>query len=277
MKTLLLFILATMPLAALSQNTSANPRLTGIVAIEKLKLAIIQTPPPRSLELTLSEGQREGDMEVVTIASTNRSVAVRFFTDAQLPPLTLGNTDTTNHGPGIVLEEVSLQTVLNLFLVFSDRVILQHPRLPEVRFSLVNSVTKRDEAAQILKRALSEKRIAVVPDGSKFLRVAPEEMISAINSNSVAIPTTNANAMIPPGSINFSGAPLGAVLMIYAELLGGKLDRTTPLPRDGKVSFKMQTALSKEECLYALETLVGWHGIKLVSTGTGLFKAVLTD
>jgi hypothetical protein len=162
--------------------------------------------------------------------------------------------------------------------MFSDRTILQHPRLPEIKFSLASAVTNRNEAAQILKNALTERRIAVVPDGSRLLLVAPEEMASALNPRSATTNTNTVKAdLLPPGSINFTSATLGNVLMIYAELLGGKLDRSGPPPRDGKVFLKMHTALTKEECLYALETLIGWHGIKLVSTEPGLFKAVSTD
>ena len=279
MKTLPLLVLATMPLTGFSQSQSTDPRLLGIVDVENLKLAIVQTTPPRSLELTFTEGQREGGkdggFEVFAINSTTRSVTAKFSIAAQPTVLTLG---ATNQYPGITLEEVSLQTILNLFAAFSDRTVLQHPRLPTIKFTVASAVSNRNEAAQILKNALSEKRIAVVPDGSKFLLIAPEEMLSALKPHSAA---TNTNALkaelIPSGSLNFSSAPLGNVLMIYAEFLGGKLDRSGPPPRDGKVFLKMQTALTKEECLYAFETLVGWHGIKLVSTETGLFKAVATD
>jgi hypothetical protein len=282
MKRLLILFLATVPLAGFSQTPSTNPMLKGIVDVEGLKLAIIEQPPPRPLELLFHEGQREGALEVVSINSTNRSVAARVSTNAQPHVLAIGNADaTTTHGPGMTLQEVNLQTVLTLLAEFSDRTVLQHPLLAAMRFSFASPVTNRNEAAQVLKNALMEKRIAVVPDGSKFLLVAPAEMISALNPHSAGIATTNAHAgkaeLLPRGSINFSGAQLGNVLMIYAELLGGKLDRTSLPPRDGAVFVKMQTAWTKEECLYAFETLVGWQGIKLVPGGNGLVKAVSTS
>ena len=279
MKTLLLLVLAIFPLPGFPQSPP-NPRLTGIINVDNLKLAIIQTSPPQSLEVALSEGLRAEAVEVFTINATNRSVTARFSTNAQPDVLALTNpgADTVHGPPGFTLEGVTLQTVLNLLAVFSDRTILQHPRLPENKFSLASAVTNRSEAAQILKNVLTERRIVVVPDGSKLLLVAPEEMASALNPRSAAANTNPMNTeLFPPGSINFSSAPLGNVLIIYVELLGGKLDRTGSLTRDGKVFLKMHTALTKEECLYAFETLVGWHGIKLVSTEPGLFKAVSTD
>jgi hypothetical protein len=278
----LLLLLTTIPLAGFAPSSSADPRLMGILNVEDVNRAIMQSPPPRRFEVVFSEGQRDDGVEVVKIDSTNRRVTARFSTNSQPRVLALDNaSSSTNHGPGIMFEGVSLQTVLNFFAEFSGRVILQHPSLQDTKFSLASSVTNRDEAAQVLKNALAEKQIVVVPDGSKFLLVAPKEMISTLNPRSAAIATTNSNPakseLLPPGSINFQSAPLGTVLMIYAEFLGGKLDRTGPALRNGKVIFKMQTALTKEECLYAFETLIGWHGIKLVSTEARLFKAVPID
>ncbi|HEX5219083.1 MAG TPA: hypothetical protein VFZ59_05900 [Verrucomicrobiae bacterium] len=286
MKTLLLLLLAIMPLAGFPQSPS-QPRLKGIIHVEDLKLAIVQTSPSQSAELMFCEGQREGGkaggFELFAIDSTNRSVTAKFSTNAQPGILTLTNAaaNTIQRAPGIMLDEVSLQTVLDLFSVFSDRTLLQHPLLPNVRFSLATTATNRSEAAQVLKSALSGKQIAVVPDGSKFLLVASEERVTNLNPHSATFTTTNLGVekteLLPPGSINFTSAPLWSVLMIYSDFSGGKLDVTGPSLPDGKVFLKMQTALTREECLYAFETLVGWHGVKLVPTGTGGFKAVRTD
>jgi len=282
MRGLLLFLLG-MPLAAFAQTSSPSPRLTGIVHVGDLKLAIIQPSSPPRREVVLRERQREGHVEIFTIDSTNRTVTARLAANDELHVVALTNSGSViNHEvPGLALEAAGLQTVLYLFAEFSDRTILQHPLLPNKQFSLASGATNRAEAAQILKRALSEKRIAVVPDGAKFLLVAPEEMISALNPRSGEIATTNPSStkgeLFPRGSINFDAATLANVLMIYAEFLGGKLDDTGRPLRDGKVVLKVQTALTKEERLYAFETLVGWQGIKLVPTGTGLFKAVSTD
>ena len=278
MKRLLLFVLGTLPLVAFTQTSSPVPRLTGIVDVEGLKLAIIQASPPRRLEVVFREGQRDGDIEVVTIDSANR--AARLAGGDPPRVLVLSNTGSVTNpaGSGLVFEEVTLQTVLNLFAEFSGQTILQHPLLPDMKFSLARTVTNRNEAAQILKNALSEKRIAVVPDGPKFLLVVPEELISTLNPHSAGLATTNtSNAkteVFPPGSINFTAASLANVLAIYADFLGGKLDRTGAPLRDGKVIFKMPKALTKEECLYAFETLVGWYGIRLVPAGDGMFKAI---
>ena len=286
MKTLLLLVLAIMPLAGFPQSPS-HPRLKGIIHVEDVKLAIVQTSPSHAAELTFCEGQREGGkaggFELLAIDSTNRSVTAKFSTYAQPGILALTNAgpDTIQGTPGMMLDAVSLQTVLDLFAMFSDRTLLQHPLLPNVSFSLATTATNRSEAAQVLKNALSGKRIAVVPDGSKFLLVAPEGRVTTLNPRSATFATTNVSAakteVLPPGSLNFTSAPLWSVLMIYSEFSGGKLDRSGPSLPDGKVFLRMQTALTKEECLYAFETLVGWHGVKLVPTETGQFKAVLTD
>ena len=279
MKKLLWWVLTTMPFVGFCQAPTDNPRLAGIVDVEDVRLAIIQpSSPPRS-EVALREGQREGNLEVFAIDSTNRSVTATVFTNHQRSVLVLTAATLTNHSaPGIVLEEVRLQTVLNLFAEFSDRTILQYPGLLDVRFSLASAVTNRAEAAQILKSALSEKRIAVVPDGPKFLQIVPEEMVSGLKPRAAELAITNTASptteLIPQGSIVFTAATLPNVLAIYAEFMGGKLDRAIPLLRDGRVIFKMQNALTRQEVLYAFETLLDWQGVKLVPAGDGTFKAI---
>lgn len=281
MKPLLLCVLAMTSFVGLSQTPAAHPRLTGIVEVEDVKLAIIQlSSPPRS-EIAFKEGQREGSrndhLEVFAIDSTQHSVTADIVTNNRRTTVKLATAGAaTNHTrAGIVLEEVRLQTVLDLFVQFADRTILQHPSLPDIKFSLAKAVTNRAEAAEVLKSALAEKGIAVVPDGPKFLMVARAEMASKLKPRAVDLVAANSEPL-PPGSINFSSASLVNVLMIYAEFLGGKLDRNAPPLPDGKVVLRMPIALTKEECVYALGTLIGWHGVKLVPAGDGTFKCIST-
>ena len=80
--------------------------------------------------------------------------------------------------------------------------------------------------------------------------------------------------VFPGGAfINFPNSELSEVVKLYADLTGRQLDRTQQLPfSNAKLNFTTQTALSKEECVYALETLLTWHGLQIVPVGGDTFQ-----
>ncbi len=286
MKRLLPILLAVMPLTLLAQSAVLSPRLAGIIALEDVKLAVLEEPSsPRQpkRELLLKEGQSEGRTELVEIQSRQGTVKATVSGEVQVLGLTNQLASSARTFRGLALEDVSLQTVLLLLGRFSDRTVLQHPSLRAVSLTINHPVTHRAEAAQVLKVALEEKQIAVVTDGDKFLLVAPKAQAPALNPRSVQHATTSTNSaaaeLFPAGSLNFQSALAVQVLMIYAELRGEKLDRSSPLPptANNPIFLKMETALTKAECLYALETLLNWNGIKLVPAENGLVKAVATS
>jgi hypothetical protein len=80
--------------------------------------------------------------------------------------------------------------------------------------------------------------------------------------------------LFPGGAfINFPNTELSEVVKLYADLTGRVLDETRPFPpSNSTVNFTTQTALSKEECAYALETLLRWQGLKVVPMANGSVK-----
>jgi hypothetical protein len=158
-------------------------------------------------------------------------------------------------------------------------------------FTLTDSPANKAEAAVALERALAAKEIVSIPDGTKFMMVVPKAFAALVKPHSSEIRSATGTGPaaptgdnqpparqapddnnIPPGVIHFVNVDLLDAAMLFAELLGRKLDRTTPYPAHGLISFKSQTPLTKAEVCYALETLFSWQGAKLVPAGTNLMR-----
>jgi hypothetical protein len=130
-----------------------------------------------------------------------------------------------------------------------------------------------------LEKALTESGVATVPDGSKFVLVVLASEVSTINPRSSQIVSmegdSNRSALFRGGAfINFSDAEMSEVVKFDVGLTGRSLDQTQPLPSNRIVKFTSQSALTKEECTYALETVIGLQGVQLVPVGNRLARPV---
>ena len=78
--------------------------------------------------------------------------------------------------------------------------------------------------------------------------------------------------------VDLRGAPDVQVALLYADLIGKKLDRSEPFRWSGEpgIFFITVTPVSKDEAIYAIETLLAWHNIKVVPVADGFVKAVRT-
>ncbi len=112
-------------------------------------------------------------------------------------------------------------------------------------------------------------------DGDKFVMVIPEAQLSSAHPHAPEPTTAAPSELIPAGTINLMGLNSAAVARIYAGLMGRKFDAATSARLDGTIVLKTQTPLSKAECLYALDTLFEWQGIKLAPVGDDMIRAVL--
>jgi hypothetical protein len=192
--------------------------------------------------------------------------------------------------PTLVLDNVGINSVLNLYAEFSERSILR-PVLPNLTFTVTDSPANKVEAAVALERALAAKEIVSIPDGTKFMMVVPKAFAALVRPHSSELKSATGAAlnappaenqpvirqasednMLPPGVIHFVNANLWDVAMLYAELLGRKFDQTSPYPVHSTISFKSQTTLTKGEVCYVLETLFSWQGVKLVPMGTNVVR-----
>lgn len=210
-----------------------------------------------------------GQVDVTIKADANDTNILRTY---KLPA------GTNQPTASLVLRDTDIGQVLGLYAQFTDRTVLRSPRIQRVSLTIETSATNRTELAHLIEKALAEKEIVTIPDGDKFVMVVPQAEASTVKPRSAEIsalpPNSPQRQLIPLGTINFN-ADVREVAAIYAGLLGGELDRSeSTLLYGPQIRLRTQTPLNKEEVLYALETLFQWQGIKLVPTGTNLFRAV---
>jgi hypothetical protein len=279
MKKILLLV-AGLPLILFSQSPDQT-RVVGILNVEDWQVAIVESPAFRSPlehQIVLRAGQRDADLELLRIEAENGKVLVRLSAERDPRVLELEAGGLTNRpADGLLFDGVGIRTIMKFLGESSERNVLQHPSLPPVKFSLRATATNRADVAQILKEALEAKDIVVLPDGGKFLMAAAKTQAAKLHPQSAQLAAVSGSSeaeVMPRGSILFAAATVQNVLSILADFRGEKLERTTPLP-DGRIFLTMETALTRAECRYALETLIGWQGIKLVPSGNGLVKPVL--
>ena len=289
--SVLALCLAVTALSTESPQSASPQRLAGIVSLADRPCVVLEAAGRRrSLAklLILSEGQRDEGVQVVKIAPDKGSVEL-VWEGAGSTTVRLNNA-TNLSVPGIVLEDVGLNAVLQLFGPFTNRSLLRWPYLPASSFSLRASAKDRAGAAQVLAQALVAEELSIIPDGEKFLMIVPKSEAATVKPHA---PPTKASPgggtktqatspgpgpteqeLIPPGMIDFRSADLSQVVAIYSVLLGRTLDPGGPPNVNGTISFHTQNRLTKEEAVYALETLLEWSGVKLVPVGEDKLKAV---
>ncbi len=87
-----------------------------------------------------------------------------------------------------------------------------------------------------------------------------------------AAPATPAEQAALAGPIEFQGAPVTAVVDYYARLTGRSIISQPNLP--GTIVFRAQTPLTKEEAIWAIESVLAINGIGLVPLGDKFLKVV---
>jgi len=267
------------------QTPLSGPRLAGIVNLPDAKRAVLEVPPAAlsgTTWLVLAEGQREGEVEMLEIHPENATVKLNLHSKGGITNLALSRrTDQQpDTSPGIVLENVSLEPVLSLYGEFSERTLLRSQPLPNVTFTAAGSAPDRGAAAQILQKALAERELVAIPDGEKFIMVVRKAQAATVTPRSAAVTPSVSNSqseMVPAGAINFPNTDVAPVIQIYAELVGRKLDQSSPIPLRGTIQFRSQTPLTRDEARYALDTVLSWAGVKMVPFDPGFVKPVLVS
>jgi len=283
--------LALTALSAESPESASPPRLAGFVSLADRPCVVLEVAVPRHATaslLILSEGQREGDVEVTRIAPDKGSVELRLQGTSST---TVRLQNATNLPvPGIVFEDVGINAVLQLFAQFTNRSLLRWPHLPPTSFSLRSSAKDPAGASRVLAQALVAEKLSIIPDGDKFLMIVPESETARVRPHApsvkgspetetktpAATPDSGAGGqeIIAPGMIDFRGADLWQVADVYSLLVGRKLDLSERPQISGIISIRTQTRITKEDAIYALETLLHWSGINLVPVGEDKLKAV---
>jgi hypothetical protein len=135
----------------------------------------------------------------------------------------------------------------------------------------------KTNAIAFFESEFSKKNISVIPDGPSFVRLLRvgewEAGLSNAPIRGAHLRASPSKEMIPAGAVNFPGTDLTQVLNIYAELKNRTILRTRFLPSP-VVRFKTQCPLTKEELVYALETVLALDGISTVDDGQSFVQIV---
>ncbi|MCW5551590.1 MAG: hypothetical protein KIS67_05410 [Verrucomicrobiae bacterium] len=179
----------------------------------------------------------------------------------------------------IELADADLPSVLEQYSRLSGRNVLRPPTLPKVAITLRATATNELAGAALVEQALAEKNIAMISDGDKFVIVVPKAQAAKVQPHSAQLQKVSAQSdpapLVPIGAVRFENATLPQVLHIYAGLLGRKLKDPDRVPAgSGLVHFVARTALTKEELLYALDTLLAWHHLRVTLVGEEHIRAV---
>ena len=232
----------------------------------------------------LSEGQREGKVEVLEIHPETAMVKVRLFPNGDPTNLTFTNLPAPHRGmsAGTVLENASLEPVLGLYGELSGRSLLCAQALPNISLTIAIPAQDRVGVAQALQTALAQQGIASIPDGEKFIIVVRKQQAAAVKLRPAQIKPLVKSAesdILPAGAINFPNTEINQVITIYAELVGRRLDRSVspPITPSAVIRFRNQTPLTREEARYALDMVFGLAGLKMVPVGNDLIKPVLIN
>jgi mono/diheme cytochrome c family protein len=274
---------------------SVNPRLVGIINLDWRGYAVLESGRSAGHYFMLREKESHDGVNLIKIKPKKGTVKLNMGGTNPIVTLTLDGWESRHpRGKGIsgfldrlgdalaeaphrlVLTGASTDLVLFLYSQFSGRTLIRSPRLPTATFNLDFGGGGAESAAHRLKMALRAKGMTTIEDGEKFLLVVPTSEASAVQprSSQIKSPTENNLPDLFPGGafINFPNTDLRQVVTFYVELTGRTLDQTQILPDDRAVNFTTQTALSKEECVYALDVLLNWHGLKVVPVGHDAIK-----
>jgi len=111
--------------------------------------------------------------------------------------------------------------------------------------------------------------IKMVPEGDKFvfaLKAGPDVQRPAIAPDVAAMPATEGEAL-PAGALKWSDADVGAMLNLFASLVGREalpVERSVPTV---KVSVRSQQSLTRAEAVYALNALAALYNLTFVAVG----------
>ena len=266
-------------------------KLTGIINLPNFKRVLLEVSMPvgswkQSERLMLAEGQRDAtstkvevlkidpEKMLVTVRQAGKEIPVTFDKDES------ANVSTKVSRLTVLLRNAELAQTLDIYGELKHRTILRPPNLAAQTVSFSTQAPTAAEASKALEAAILERGIAVIPDGDKFVMLVPAFMAKGVTSGAAEARKEHApdlagkpNDIIPTGSIIFSPCDVNQVLPIYGELIGRKYkpDRAGSF---GLIYFRNTVPLTKDELIYALNTLLAWNNVALVFNDDKTFTAV---
>ena len=158
----------------------------------------------------------------------------------------------------------------------ANRTVLKGPELPGSSMIDVFGVSaKPADTVSAITNALASKGIVVIPEGEKFALLVPKSMAG---KQFPAPPASTSK--VADVSVNFQDTSIDQAADFYGMLTGkGSLDRksSSPVASNVSINLRTQSALTKEESIYALDTVFLLNGLKVVSADSNHVKIVAAD
>jgi hypothetical protein len=194
-------------------------------------------------------------------------------------------------GGGVInFDGADLKQVLDIYSMLRQRTILQPPSLPSVPIKLVTEAPlTKEETVYAMNVVMALNGIAAVDDGEHFVQVVAAQQLSLVKPNAPKPPTDaprldpaqlsppqEHGLLVPrqgvqrpeteaPMRINLPPT-MDSLLEVYARLTGQKAVSSLQYGA-ARVSFEIATPLTKEEALYAIETVLRLNGVEIVPVG----------
>jgi hypothetical protein len=166
---------------------------------------------------------------------------------------------------------------LDFYGYLTGKTVLMPSGLPALPDSIIADLpTDKTNAIAKIEGAFSERGLEVVQDGPHFVRVLRKEARGSLTNaplRGAELATSPANGGLGLGKINFTQADLNQVLALYASLSQRTVLRPVTLPVP-TINLKTQCALTKEEALYAFETVLALNGVCVVDDGPKFVQVV---
>ncbi len=282
MKTLFLLLSFCVLWHSSAQTNPPAVRLAGIVneSVWKALLEVVETEPQLSTNwLTLAEGERATPqaIEVLKIDPDKQTVQASVAGNNVMLAMETSPRPGEQFVPYMQVDRVALQQVINLYAKVKNRTVLQHPALKNASITMVIGGGDAAQVCRALEAVFRLHGIVAIPDGEKFVMLVPAELAKTATprSNEIPVPSTATatNGMMAAGLINFSGASPDNALRIDANLRGRTLVSEGG-SGGGRIYLRSMTPLSKDEAVYAIETLLAWSGLRLEFPDDQTMRAV---
>ena len=162
----------------------------------------------------------------------------------------------------LLLRNAAFKDVLDVYSRLAGRTVLLHPAIARAAVSLkaewTNQAPQKAEITAAFEEYFKSRGISTILDGEKFVQLVPSNLVGRALPRAKDLPAGAPEI----GAIHLENVECATLVQMYAETSGRRRIGSEPLW--GSVSYLHAQALSKPEASYALETLLGWSGLRIV-------------
>jgi hypothetical protein len=264
--------------------------LKGIVAFSTNRLALLENTTAARVwdrDLTLGEGQRSGDVEVLQINPATATVRVRTGLGvselgfAPTPaPRKFGPANPTKGDPeqpgSLRLQNASAGTVLPLYQLLLQRTLIRPQNLSDFELNLCSEgPTATTDLISGIEQALKAQGVFTTLEGEKFVLAGGEGTAAKITPQVRQLPPAlkrhstdsrpTGEEMLPAGTINFFQTDLDQTMAIFQELTDRTLLRPSFFAAPGTISLQTHTPLTPVEATFAFNAVFAVNDISVIS------------